>query len=110
MSEQQLQTKIINWLKQRNFWVVKIITCNRKGVMDIIACAPTGRFVGIEVKSTTGRLSELQSWNIKEVRDRGGIAFVAYDLPTVEQQLKQELSCCPQLCQQTTKDRQPLDL
>lgn len=84
MSEQKLQTKILSWLKDNGFWVFKTVTCNRSGIMDIIACAPGGRFVGIEVKFGTNKTSKLQDWNIAEVTKRGGLAFVAYSLEDVK--------------------------
>ena len=91
MSEQKVQSKILNWLKDNGFWTVKIITCNRIGVMDIIACSPKGRFIGVEVKWGTNKTSKLQDWNIAEVQKRGGLAFVAYDLDTVKLKLSGEL-------------------
>ena len=91
MSEQKLQKKIINWLKANGFWVFKTIACNRKGIMDIIACSPRGRFIGIEVKYGANQPSKLQSWNIQEVTKLGGYAFVTWDLETVIYHLRQEL-------------------
>lgn len=86
--ESKLQTKIIQLLKNNGYWVFKTILCNRKGIMDIIACSPTGEFVGIEVKSRIGKPTKLQSWNILEVQKRGGIAFVANSIEVVKTQLK----------------------
>lgn len=87
--EAKTQTKILNWLKSNGYWVFKTIVCNRNGIMDIIACSPRGRFVGIEVKSRTGQPTKLQSYNIKEVLNRGGIAFVARSLEDVIKNLQQ---------------------
>lgn len=87
MSEQALQKKIIDLLKSKGFDVVKIITCNRKGVSDIIACAPNGRFWAIEVKFGTNKPSPLQSHYINEIDRRGGVAFVTWDLATVQKYL-----------------------
>lgn len=83
MSESKLQAKILKWLKANNFWVFKTILCNRNGIMDVIACSPKGRFVGIEVKWGAGKPSKLQEYNINEVEKRNGIAFIAWDLETV---------------------------
>ncbi len=82
-SESKIQTKILQWLKKNNYWVFKTILCNRNGIMDIIACSPKGMFVGIEVKSSTGQPSRLQSYNIQEVVNRGGIAFIARSVDDV---------------------------
>ena len=91
MSESKLQAKVLKWLKANNFWVFKTIVCNRNGIMDVIACAPTGRFVGIELKWGNGRPSPLQVYNIDEVKKRNGIAFLAWDLETVMKELKDEI-------------------
>ncbi len=91
MSEQKLQSKILKWLKDNNFWVFKTIMCNRNGIMDIVGCTPAGKFFGIEVKYGSNKPSKLQTWNIEEVVKRKGIAFVAWDLETVINRLKNEL-------------------
>lgn len=88
MSEQKLQKKILDWLKDHGFYTVKTITCNKKGVPDILACAPNGTFVAIEVKYGPNKPSKLQEYNIAEINDRNGLAFVAWDLSTVIERLK----------------------
>lgn len=87
MSEQKEQAKILKWLKQQGYWVFKTITCNRAGIMDIVACSTKGQFVGIEVKFGSNTATELQKYNIQEVTKRGGIAFVAYSLDDVKEKL-----------------------
>ncbi len=83
MSEQKTQKKIIDWLQKKGFYVVKTIVSNKKGVPDILACAPTGQFVAIEVKYGANTTSKLQDYNIQQINDRNGIAFAAWDLETV---------------------------
>ena len=83
MSEQKLQAKILKWLKDNDYWAIKTIVTNRKGVPDIIGCTPWGQLFAIEVKFGSNKLSKLQEWNLSEIRKRGGIAFAAYDLETV---------------------------
>lgn len=90
MSEQKLQTKILNWLKAHDFWVFKTVVCSRKGIMDIIGCTPKGKFLGIEVKFGVNKPSKLQSWNVQEVQRRGGLAFVAWSIEEVQKELKDE--------------------
>lgn len=88
MSEAKVQTRILQWLKDNDYWVFKTIACNRSGIMDIVGCSPSGQFVGIEVKFGANKASKLQSWNILEVASRGGIAFVAWSLEDVKNALK----------------------
>ena len=83
MSEQKVQAKILKWLKDNNYYVFKTIVCNRSGIMDIIACSPSGQFIGIEVKYGANKASKLQAWNIDQVNERGGLAFIAYSLEDV---------------------------
>lgn len=91
MSEQALQTKIMKWLKEHGFWAVKVIVSSHSGTMDIVACSPKGKFVGIEVKYGANKPSELQKYHIKEVEKRNGIAFVTWDLETVIFKLQDEI-------------------
>lgn len=58
----------------------------KAGVPDIIACL-NGRFVGIEVKRPGGVISPLQQYNIDEIHKSGGVAFVAYSVEDVREQL-----------------------
>lgn len=88
MSEQKTQKKIIDWLQSKDFYVVKTITCNKKGVPDILACAPNGTFVAVEVKYGANKASKLQEYNIEQINTRGGLAFVAWDLATVIEKVK----------------------
>lgn len=83
MKEQHLQKKILDWLAKNGFWCFKTITCNKSGIMDIVACSAQGHFVGIEVKVGYNKPSDLQKYHIEEVTRRGGIAFVTWDLQTV---------------------------
>jgi Holliday junction resolvase len=47
-----------------------------KGIADILGCYQ-GRFLAIEVKTLTGRLSPAQEQFLERVRKAGGLAFVA---------------------------------
>ena len=87
MSEQKLQAKIIKWLQSQGHYVFKTIVCNRNGIPDIIGCTTSGRFFAIEVKYGANKASKLQDWNIKEIKQRGGIALVAYSLEEVKQSI-----------------------
>jgi Holliday junction resolvase len=49
----------------------------RAGVPDILACV-NGRFVAIEVKAENGKPTELQKWNVEQIKGSGGIAMILY--------------------------------
>jgi len=83
MKESQIQRKIIERLECQGCYVVKTIACNRAGVPDLLICKE-GKFIAIEVKTPTGRVSDLQKAHIKMIREAGGEAIVARsvkDLP-----------------------------
>lgn len=77
MTEQQIQRKIIKDLERRGAWVVKTITCNKRGTPDLLACLD-GQFVAIEVKTPTGKLSPIQAVQLGRITASGGRAFVVY--------------------------------
>ena len=83
MSEAKLQAKIIKWLEDNGYYVVKTIVSNKKGVPDILACSPTGRFVAIEVKFGANKASMLQEYNLKRISQLNGTAILAYSLEAV---------------------------
>lgn len=56
----------------------------KKGISDILGVLPDGRFLAIEVKSKSGRLSPEQAEFIDRVNDLGGLAFVARSLEEVQ--------------------------
>ncbi len=79
MSEKNFENKVKHFLKESGAWFVKFFAnrMTKAGVPDILACL-NGRFIGIEVKATNGRPSDLQVWNIEKIRQAGGYAFVLY--------------------------------
>lgn len=87
MLESELQPKVLELLEEEGYYAVKIISCNRSGWMDIVACSPTGMFIGIELKVGNNTPSDLQKIHIQEVLKRGGIAFAAWSLADVKEGL-----------------------
>lgn len=90
MSEQKLQSKILKWLDKQGFYTIKVIVCNKKGVTDIIACSPQGRFVGIEVKWGNNKPSKLQEYHVSEIKKRKGFAMVCWSLESLILKMKEE--------------------
>lgn len=85
MTEQDIQRKIIKYLESIGAYVVKVVASNKSGTPDILACY-RGIFLAIEVKrpETKTNVSELQIYNIKKIKEAGGIAIVSWDLDTVK--------------------------
>lgn len=90
MSESKTQKKILDWLTAQGFYTVKTIVSNKKGVPDILACSPGGRFVAIEVKYGANKASKLQEYNIQQIKDRNGFAIVCWNLENLVFNLKKE--------------------
>ena len=70
-----LQSKCLRYLEGLGLYGRKIISANRAGTPDVIACLK-GRFVGFEFKSSSGKQSELQKWNEEEIVRNGGSYFI----------------------------------
>jgi hypothetical protein len=71
MTEQQIQSKRIKQLEQAGYYVIKLIKTNKNGIPDLVAIPPRSRVLFSEVKTHTGRLSKLQEFRIKELKERG---------------------------------------
>ena len=94
MLESAIQRRILRELKKRDIFAFKVIAANRNGIPDIIACYQ-GTFVGIEVKTDIGRVSEVQKLQMYRINCAGGTAFVARSWEDVEKMLK---TICESTC------------
>lgn len=85
MKEQDIQRKIIKYLESIGAYVVKVVASNKSGTPDILACY-RGIFLAVEVKrpETKTNVSELQEYNIKKIKEAGGVAIVSWDLDAVK--------------------------
>ena len=85
--ESKIQSQILKMLKILEIYAHKNITTNKKGVPDIIACYK-GHYFAIEVKRKGGKTTELQDWNLEQIRKSGGSAIVAYSWEDVAEELR----------------------
>ena len=78
-SEKNFENKIKDWLKAHGCYFVKFFAnrMTKVGVPDILASV-NGYFVGIEVKAQNGHPSELQYYNLREIRKSGGFCYIVY--------------------------------
>ena len=92
MNEKRFEMKIRKELEKYNAWVLKTWSngIQRAGIPDLIICL-NGHFVGIEVKAEKGKPSELQKYNIKKIKEAGGIAMIVYpdDFEDIKKLLEQ---------------------
>ena len=83
-TEQKIQAKIMEYLKSKGAYRVKIEAASVAGVPDILVCYKS-MFIGIEVKkSKSSQPTELQLENINMIRQAGGLADVVSSLPEVD--------------------------
>lgn len=91
MTEKAFQSKLIKLIEKNNGYVVKFnaSAISKIGVPDLLACI-NGKFVGLEVKKENGKPSEIQLWNIEQIKKSGGIAMVVKpsDYESVEKLIK----------------------
>lgn len=93
--EKDIQKSILDYLhakkvfcwKQANTGIYKpdgsgYIPIGLKGVSDILGCYK-GRFLAIEVKRPSGKLSPDQELFLNHVRENGGIALVARSIDDI---------------------------
>lgn len=78
-AEKNFENKIKQYLKEQGWWHVKFFAnaYTKTGVPDILACV-NGYFVGIEVKASNGKPSELQIYNRDQIRESDGICIIVY--------------------------------
>lgn len=70
MREAVIQRQIIEYIERLGFYVVKIIQCNKNGFPDLMVLI-RGSVIFIEVKTPTGKVSELQKYRHKQLTDLG---------------------------------------
>ncbi|MGO2084168.1 VRR-NUC domain-containing protein [Vagococcus sp.] len=92
MTEKNIENKIKKYLDSIGAYYLKVhgSMYQPAGTPDILACV-NGRFIGIEVKREKGGVvSELQKSKIRQIKNTGGIAFVARSVEEVSTMLKHE--------------------
>lgn len=79
LSEKQFENKVKAYLESQNCWFLKTWSngVQRFGVPDLLVCC-NGYFLGIELKASNGKPSDLQLDKIAKIRKAGGMAFVLY--------------------------------
>jgi hypothetical protein len=98
--EKHIQKEIMEYLEFMGYVVVKVnnvgikkpdgqyIPPRKKGISDILACSPDGKFVAIEVKRPGKEMTDEQRLFLERVRHNDGIAFCAKSLDDVMERVK----------------------
>ncbi len=78
--EKNFEIRVKKFLKEQEAWFIKYwggAAFTKSGVPDILACV-NGRFLGIELKASNGKASELQLHTLKQIDNAGGFAILLY--------------------------------
>ena len=82
--ESKIQRQILDYLDTVPcLYVIKIITASTRGVPDLIICY-RGRFIGLEVKSTLNKATQIQMWNLYAITTAGGVGAVVRNIDDVK--------------------------
>lgn len=78
--EKNFENKVKKFLKEQGCWFIKYWAggeFTKAGIPDLLICC-NGHFLGVELKGPKGKPSELQLWNIDQIKKAGGLALVLY--------------------------------
>jgi len=71
MKESDIQSKRIKQLEAQGYYVIKLLKTNKNGIPDLIAIPKDCKVLFSEIKTPQGRLSKLQRYRIKELKEHG---------------------------------------
>lgn len=79
ISEKSFENKIKKFLKDEGCWFLKTWGggYQRSGIPDLLICC-NGYFLGVELKASNGKASELQLWNIEKIKESKGVGLILY--------------------------------
>ena len=78
--EKNFENRVKKFLKEQGAWFIKYwggAAFTKSGVPDLLACV-NGHFLGIELKASNGKASELQLHTLKQIDKAGGFAILLY--------------------------------
>ena len=71
MTEQKIQKKRIDELEAEGYYVIKLLKTNKNGIPDLIAIPKGSNVLFSEIKKDKGKLSKLQEYRLKELKEHG---------------------------------------
>jgi hypothetical protein len=92
MTEIQIENKMVRMVRDRGGLCYKFTSPGNPGVPDRIVITPDGRTIYVELKTSVGRLAEIQRWQIEEMRKRGADVRVLHGWPAVKNFVEEVIS------------------
>ena len=83
MKEQAIQSLILKELTDNDILSIKVISCNKRGVSDII-CNIQGQFTAIEVKRPYGVMSNYQLSFFEQVIKTNGVSVLINNVQEIK--------------------------
>ena len=62
----------------------RVVRAGLRGSSDILGITKTGQFLAVECKVGYNKTTDIQNLFLEQIRVRGGLAIVAYDLPDLQ--------------------------
>lgn len=90
--EKRFEGKVKKFLKEQGAWYIKYwggASYTKSGIPDLLVCV-NGFFLGVELKASTGRPSDLQIYHLREIDKAGGYAILLYpeDFPVFQKMVE----------------------
>lgn len=80
MLEKEIERRMCEMIRKRGGLTYKFTSPGNVGVPDRLIITPTGVVWFVELKTETGRLANIQKWQIRELEKRGANVRVVYGL------------------------------
>ena len=89
MREAEIEGRLVRGVKEAGGLCYKFVSPGNPGVPDRLILLPGGRILFVELKTPGGKLSNIQSWRIQEMRERDADVRVWKGLEPVRAFLKE---------------------
>ena len=89
MRESEIEARLVRGVKEAGGLCYKFVSPGNPGVPDRLILLPGGRILFVELKTPGGKLSNIQSWRIQEMRERDADVRVWKGLEPVRAFLKE---------------------
>lgn len=89
MLERDIEKYLVKEIRVRGGRAYKFVSPGNNGVPDRVVCLPNGKTVFVELKTDTGRLSEIQKAQIRKLTDMRQETRVVYGIGGVKDFLRE---------------------